>query len=157
MKENIKPVGYVEIEIIRADGSKHQEGYNTISSYIKNKVADSLRTASTNFGLLESAFDNDDFSSPPTSESGIYIEDTGSNKYQMKTTLQSSSDLSFVMKGVARASQSYTIDKAYLGNEYSGSSGTFTWEYSVYDFNPNVSLSDGDQLNVTWTITIADN
>mgnify|MGYP001311661697 CR=1 FL=1 len=155
MKENIKPVGYVEIEIIKADGSKHQEGFNTISSGIKNKVADSLRAASTNFGLLESAFDNDDFSSPPTNESGIYIEDTGSSKYQMKTTLQSSSDLSFVIKGVARASQSYTIDKAYLGNQYS--SGNFTYEYSVYDFNPNVSLSDGDQLNVTWTITIADN
>jgi hypothetical protein len=155
MQENIKPVGYVEIEIIKADGSKHQEGFNTISTAIKNKIASSLRTAQTNFGLLESAFDNDDFSTPPTNESGIYIQDTGSNKYQMKTTLHSNADLSFVMKGTARASQSYTIDKAYLGNQYS--SGSFTTEYSVYDFNPNISLADGDQLNVTWTITIADN
>ena len=155
MKDNIKPVGYVEIEIIKADGSKHQEGHNTISSEIKNKIAASLRSAQTNFGVMESAFDNDDFSSPPTGESGIYILDNSSNKFQMKTTLYSSADLSFVIKGTARASQAYTIDKAYLGNEYS--SGNFVTEYSEYDFNPNISLSDGDQLNVTWTITIADN
>ena len=155
MKDNIKPVGYVEIEIIKADGTKHQEGFNTINSAIKNKIAASLRSAQTNFGVMESAFDNDDFSSPPTNESGIYIEDTGSNKYQMKTTLHSNAAKSFVMKGTARASQSYTIDKAYLGNQYS--SGNFVTEYSVYDFNPNISLADGDQLNVTWTLTIADN
>ena len=43
-----------------------------------------------------------------------------------------------------------------LGNVYSTSSGAFTTVTSTKTFSGNISLVDGDQLTITWVITIAD-
>ena len=157
-QDTIGTSGHVTIEIIKPDNKiENQDGPNTISSELKNQIAHALAVNISNFGVMESAFDNDDFSSAPTGESGIYIEDSNNNLYQMKTTLESSTSTSMTLKGQARASQSYTITDAFLGNSYqSGSPDNFVTEYSAYDFNPDISLADGDQLNVTWVITISD-
>ena len=157
MKDTITPKGHVQIEIIRADGShkKEQEGPNAISSELTQKLAFTLQGANSAYGVMTSAFDNDDFSTPPNNESGIIIVDTSSNRYQTKTTLDATTQTSFTIKGVVRASQSYTIDKALMGHDWSTQVNDYDVKFSEYDFSPNISLSDGDQLNVTWVITIA--
>ena len=157
MEDRITPSGHVKIEIIRASGIKliDQEGPNTIHLDLKHKMASACVVATTAFGVMNSAFDNDDFSTPTNGESGIYITDTSAVKYQMVTSLDASSAYSFTCKGVARASQSYTIDTANLGHGYSTGNGDFDVQFSSYDFSPNITLADGDQLNVTWQVTIA--
>ena len=156
MKDTIIPKGHVQIEIIRADGSHNeQEGSNAISSELTGKLALTVQGPCSAYGVMESAFDNDDFSTPPANESGIILVDTSSNRYQAKSTLDATTAYSFTVKGVVRAAASYTIDKALLGHGWSTNVNDYDVKFSEYDFSPNISLSDGDQLNVTWVITIA--
>ena len=158
MKDTITPSGKVQIEILRANGSiETMEAPNAIAQAIRNKLATSLQAAPTNISCIESpAFDNNNFTTPTNAQSGIYVVLTNGTKYEMDSSKTASGTKTFTYSGVLRAEASYTIASAVLGNVYSTSSGAFTTVTSTKTFSGNISLVDGDQLTVTWVITIAD-
>jgi len=159
MEDRIIPSGQVKIEVIKASGQKtvELEGPNEIHLDVKHKMASACVLATGAFGVMESAFDNDTFTTPTSGESGIIIRDNSSPVvlFEMKTTLLDDNDYDFTVKGVAKASQNYTIVSAILGHGWSTGSTDFDVRFSDHTFGSTISLVDGDQLNVTWKITIA--
>ena len=158
MKDTVIPSGKVHIEIIRANGLiENIEEPNAINQAIRNKLAATLAAATTGVSCIaDPKFDNDNFTSPTNGQSGIYVVATNASKYEMVSTRSSSGTKTFTIQGVLRSEASYTIASAVLGNVYSTSSGAFTTITSTKSFSGNISLVDGDQLTVTWVITIAD-
>ena len=159
MEDRITPLGEVKIEVIKANGQKtvELEGPNTVHLDVKHAMASACVLATGAFGVMESAFDNDTFTTPTNGESGIIIRDNASPAvlYEMESTLLDSNATDFTVKGVARASQNYTIVSAILGHGWSTGGTDFDVRFSDHTFASNISLVDGDQLNVTWKITIA--
>jgi hypothetical protein len=157
MKDVIAPRGKVTIEVQRADGSyERHEGPNTINQSLRNKLAITLKDGVSAFPCISSGsdFNNNDFTGPTSGQSGIYITDSNSNKTEMSCTRSATGAKTFTVTGVARSEATRTINTGTLGNNYS--SGAFTVIYSTKSFTP-ISLVDGDQLTVTWQLTIADN
>lgn len=159
MKDTVIPSGKVHIEIIRANGFiENIEEPNTIHQNIRDKLAASLASGTSDMSCIASpTFDNDNFTSPTNGQSGIYVVATNASKYEMVSTKTNSGVKTFTIKGVLRAEASYTIASAVLGHVYSTSSNAFTVVTSTKTFSGNISLVDGDQLTITWVITIADN
>ena len=158
MKDKVIPSGKVHIEIIRANGSiENMEEPNAINQAIRNKLAATLASATTGVSCIaDPIFDNNNFTTPTNGQSGIYVVHTNGTKYEMASTRSASGTKTFTITGVLRAEASYTIASAVLGNVYSTSSNAFTTITSTKSFSGNISLVDGDQLTVTWVITIAD-
>ena len=158
MKDTITPSGKVQIEILRANGSiEIMDEPNAIHQNIRDKLAASLAAGTSAMSCIASpAFDNDNFPTPTNGQSGIYVVHTNGSKYEMVSTKTNSGAKTFTIKGVLRAEASYTIASGVLGHAYSTSSGAFTTVTSTKTFSGNISLVDGDQLTVTWVITIAD-
>lgn len=163
MKDAIRPSGKVEVQVIKKDGTViNHSGHNTIHAELKTEMAQSMFSAQGNFGIANSLFDDDTFTTTiPDNESGIIIKDTNDVQYQMATTgTDLSSDTSFTVRGEVRndSSASITIAEAYLGHDTA--SENFGVQYSTYDFDVDGSgdqaVADGDQLNITWQITIDD-
>jgi len=160
--DRVTPSGKVSVEIIRANGNvEHLQGSNAIHQDIRNKLAASLAAGTSAISCIANpAFDNDNFTSPTNGQSGIYIIHTNGTKYEMVSTKTSTDSngtaKTFTIKGVLRAEATYTIASGVLGHAYSTSSGAFTTITSTHTFSENIGLVDGDQLTVTWVITIAD-
>ena len=161
MKDSIAPSGRVEIQVIKKDGTViDKSGHNEIHAELKREMAESMFSAQGNFGIQGPAvFDDATFTTTiPNGESGIIIKDTGGELYQMATTMTASPATSFTVKGEVRNDgASKTISDAYLGHDTA--TEDFGVQYSTYDFSDNggdQAVADGDQLNITWTITIAD-
>ena len=159
MKDIVTPSGIVNVEIFRANGSVETISEpNAINQSIRNKLATALQATTTGVSPLASpTFDSSAFQSPTNGQSGIYVATTGGTKYEMLTSLDTSGSLTFTTKGILRAEASYTIASAKLGNNYQTSGGEFQTIVSTKTFSGNISLVDGDQLTVTWQLTIADN
>ena len=167
MKERATVQGIVDVVITRANGKQEfYSGQNTVESAVKNAVASSLNAAhSGGYGVLNSAFDGSDtgFSSIGSGvdgQSGIIVKTTASDYYEAETVAASSGNTGKVVKvvGTIKANASKTIDIAYLGHgQDSGSDVTYGVLVSTHDFSSNIALTDGDQLDITWTVTIADN
>lgn len=158
LTEILRPSGTVKWQIIRRDGNIDYSSpeKNLISAELKNKLADTLHQSTANFGVMTSPFANNDFSIPTNGDSGIVIATVGpSLKFEMLTTLKTTSALSFTIEGLVRAEASYEVDYAMLGFDWYNLS--FNTDYSSYDFSPNLDLVNGDQLNITWQITMSDN
>ena len=156
--ERVQPSGRVAVEIIRANGStEHLEGSNAIAQALRNKLAATLQAGTTGTSCVaQPTFDSNAFQSPTNGQSGIYILLTNNTKYEMLTTKTVSGAKTFTVTGVLRAEAGYTIASAVLGNAYSTSSSAFATVTSTHTFSSNIVLVDGDQLTVTWVITIAD-
>ena len=158
LTETLRPSGTVKWQIIRRDGNIDfgSPEKNTISYQLKYKLADTLYQSTGNFGVMSSPFEHNDFSIPTNGDSGIVIVTVGpALKFEMLTTLNTTSALSFTIEGLVRAEASYEVSSALLGFDWNNTS--FNTGYSSYNFSPNLDLEDGDQLNVTWQITISDN
>jgi len=167
--DSILSKGVVNIEVISKDGSVREirEGNNTVNSSVKNKITDALQDDTTNFGCTTNLMDDDDFTTPSANDSGIFVKDNTSPtpvRYQTECSLVSSGDYTFTMKGILRAAGSYTLPSCHLGNKYNTTNKEFDVAFSDHTFqsgsplaNNPISLVDGDQLNITWTMTIADN
>ena len=156
MIDKIPIAGVVAVTIKKPDGTIVHVGerQNTINLEVKKKCAEGLLSAQSNIGIMESAFSNDTFTSPTVGSSGIVIY-AGSSYYQMDTiSIANSSGVGFTIVSRIRASAGYTITKAYLGNSWNGTSNKFDTDYS--DVTTNISLSNGYQLDLTWTVRIAD-
>ena len=99
--ETLRPTGTVKWKIIRRDGNIFfsPPEKNTINAELKNKLADTLYLATSNFGLMNSHFTEIDLSGPPTDgDSGIILVTTGpSLKFEMDMSLDSSSSLTFTV------------------------------------------------------------
>ena len=161
MKDSIRPSGNVEFQVIKKDGTViDHSGHNTIHAELKTEMAQSMFSAQGNFGIANTLFDDATFTTTiPDNESGIIIKDTGGEQYQMSTTMTATAAKSFTVKGEVRndSGSSITISDAYLGHDTA--TENFGVQYSTYDFSDNggdQAVADGDQLNITWTITIAD-
>ena len=159
MEDRVIPSGQVKIEVIKASGQKTVglEGPNTVHNDVKHEMASACVLATGAFGVIESAFDNDTFTTPSNGESGIIIRDNSSPAvlYEMQTSLIDDNATDFTVKGIARASTNYTIVSAILGHGWSTGGTDFDVRFSDHTFASTISLVDGDQLNVTWKITIA--
>jgi len=156
MIDKIPIAGVVAVTIKKPDGTIIHVGdrQNTINLELKKKCTQGMNGAQTNFGIQESAFSNDTFTSPTVGSSGIVIY-AGTSYYEMATiSVNNSSGVGFTIISRIRASTSYTITKAYLGNSWNSTSNKFDNDYS--DVTTNISLSNGYQLDLTWTVRIAD-
>ena len=152
--DKIPMSGKVRVVIERANGTIEEFGEksNDISNGVKGKIASSMQSGQTYGVSQQTLFDGDKFPSPTSSQSGIIIH-TSSTKYETLTTEESASTAyKYKYKGIARAEASYSITGAILGYNWGGSS--FGTEHATHSFNQ--SLSDGDQLTITWEITLAD-
>ena len=162
MKDSIRPSGKVEVQVIKKDGTViDHSGHNTIHAELKTEMAQSMFSAQGNFGIANTLFDDATFTTTiPDNESGIIIKDTGGEQYQMSTTMTATAAKSFTVKGEVRndSGSSITISDAYLGHDTA--TENFGVQYSTYDFSVDgggdQAVADGDQLNITWQITIAD-
>ena len=161
MKDSICPSGWVEIEVIKKDGTVIKRGgKNEIHDQLKEEMAKSMFQTEGNFNINFNLFDIATFTtSIPNDKSGIIIKDTGGEKYQMATTMPGTAAKSFQVKGEVRnaSGSTITISDAYLGHDTS--SEAFGVQYSSYDFSANggdQAVTDGQQLNITWSISIAD-
>lgn len=159
MKDIVTPSGFINVEIQRANGFVETISEpNAINQSIRNKLATALQTSTTGVSPLASpVFDSTAFSTPTNGQSGIYIVSSGGTKYEMQTSLDTSGTLTFTTKGVVRAEASYTIASAKLGNNFQTSGSEFETIVSTKTFSSAISLVDGDQLTITWQLTIADN
>ena len=156
MIDKIPIAGVVAITIKKPDGTIVHVGerQNTINLELKKVCAGTMIGAQGNIGLMESAFDDDGFIAPPVGGSGIVIKH-GTNYYQMDTvSIANSSGVGFTIIGRIRASASYTIIHAYLGNSWADTSDKFDVDYS--DVSTNITLNNGYQLDLTWTLRLAD-
>jgi hypothetical protein len=160
MKDKTKLVGLVDVVVKRASGDiETMSGQNTIETEIKNAIASGINGAvSGGFGVLISAFDgsNSGFVAGTSGESGIIVKTTANDYYQCSTEAASSGNSGTTMKvvGTVKANASKTIDYAYLGHGWS-SNADFAYNVANHSFSSNIALEDGDQLDITWTITIA--
>ena len=157
MIDKIPIAGVVAITIKKPDGTIVHVGEkrNTINLELKKVCAGTMVGAQANIGLMESAFDDDGFIAPPVGGSGIVIKH-GTSYYQMDTVsiANSASGTGFTIISRIRASASYTIIHAYLGNSWDDTSNKFDVDYS--DVSTNISLNNGYQLDLTWTLRLAD-
>ena len=147
--------GKIKLTVEKADGTIIELGErkNDIDNSLKAKIAVVLR-AGGEFGISQKTlFGSDAFTTPPTDdESGIVVH-TSSTKYECLTTKESASTAyKYKYKGLVRAETSYTITGAILG--YDWNSTAFVTTHATHAFSQ--ALVDGDQLTITWEITLAD-
>jgi len=162
MKDSLRPSGRVEIEVIKKDGTVINHGsQNTIDDGLMEEMAKSMFQAEGNFNINYNLFTDATFTTTiPDDKSGIIIKDTGGEKYQMATTMPGTAAKSFQVKGEVRnnSNSTITISDAYLGHDTNSES--FGVDYASYDFSVQGSgdqaVADGDQLNITWSISIDD-
>ena len=155
-KEKMKVKGRVSLEITRADGTVElvPEHDNDIENALKAMITDSLQAAKT-FGISStSLFNGSYFSSPGANESGI-VAHTSSATYECETTkIASGSEYAYKYQGIIRASDTKSLTGAKIGYKWLTGSTAFTTIHATDTFNQ--TLNDGDQLTITWTITLAD-
>lgn len=161
MQDKTKLVGLVDIVVKKATGEiQRLSGRNTIDSELKNAITSGLNGAvSSGYGAMTSLFDgsNTGFVAPTSGESGIIVKTTANDYYQCATVGASSGNTGASVKlvGTLKANATKTIDIAYMGHGWS-SGAAFDYSFATHDFSSNIALEDGDQLDITWTITIAD-
>ena len=140
-----------ELEVSVRKGKK-KKVKNTISSELKNVMASSLQTAQT-FGAGSSQFGTDNFASPTAGENGIIVEQS-STYYETKMTSVTANTgankVTFVSRTRADGS-SYTFTSAKVGHGYG--SNDFDYLYASTTFSQ--AVADGQQLDLTWVITLS--
>ena len=163
MKDKTKLVGLVDVVVKRATGEiETMSGKNTIETEIKNAIAAGINAqVSGGYGVLISAFDGSSsgFAAPTVGESGMIVRTTAGDYYQCATVAASSGNTGTTMKvvGTVKANTSKTIDYAYIGHHAEATnSADFAYNVANHSFSSNIALDDGDQLDITWTLTIAD-
>ena len=161
MKDKATVKGKVSIRIQRANGEEEfYVGENTIDSEIKNAMTTSLNGAvSGGFGVLESAFDGSDTGlvAPDADKSGMVARTTGSSYFQGATVANTSANTGAAMsvKATWKSDQTQVFDILYLGHQYV-SDNNFAYNIANHTLSSDITMTNGDQLDVTWTITLAD-
>ena len=149
MKDTINMSGELQLAVIKG---KKQKVTNSISSELKNVMASAMQSAQT-FSLNGSKFSTDNFASPTAGENGIVVFDSGSNYYETKMTSvtgNTSANTVTLVSSTRANGTSYTFTGAKCGHGYS--SGDFDYLMASTTFSQ--AVNDGQQLDLTWTITI---
>ena len=161
MKDKATVKGKVSIRIQRANGEEEfYVGENTIDTEIKNIMATSLFEAVTQgFGVLAGAFDGSDTGlvTPTVGESGMIAKTTGSEYFQGATVANTSANTGAAMsvKATWKSDDSKTFDILYLGHDWRDTNN-YTYNIANHTLSGDIDMTNGDQLDVTWTITLAD-
>lgn len=149
MIDKINMSGELSIAIRKG---KKQKVKNAISSELKNVMASALQSAQT-FGIGGSLFSTDEFATPTSQENGIVVFDSGSNYYETKMTSvtgnTSANTITLVSSTRANGS-SYTFTGAKCGHGY----GSGDFDYLMASTTFSQAVNDGQQLDLTWTLTI---
>lgn len=171
MIDQIGVSGYWKATVTRADGSieKHEEN-NAINSSIKNKIADALNSADTRYAIGSNFHSNDGSGQGSNSSSltgigagtaGISMSLSGLSGYygmssSVETTITSDGSSGYYVewRGTIRVTQSYTVTAIYLGADGNSSTGAFNILYATGSNWSNIALTDGDQLDVVWRVTV---
>ena len=163
MKDQVGLKGEVGFVITKADGTTQEVGNykNTISTELKTAIATSLQIAQE-FGALNGATgDAENFIAATENQAGIVALDTAGNYWTAYTRGASSGNTAATLKldGTIKANSSKTIASFKMGHGAGvdvASTGSFSVDYATNDPS-DIALVDGDQLDITWTITLADN
>ena len=115
-------------------------------------MASSLQSAQT-FGSGGSQFATDNFDTPSSGQNGIIVHNSSPTYYETKMTSvtanTSTNKVTFVSSTRASGS-SYTFTGAKVGHGYG--SNDFDYLYASTTFTQ--AVADGQQLDLTWNITI---
>ena len=152
MNHKLGVKGEVEISIRKG---KKQKVKNAISSELKNVIASSM-TSAQDFKLNTSKFDDDNFASPTAGENGITVHTSAPTYYQTKTTgvsANTSTNKLTVTSSTRADGASYTFTGAKLGHGNANTGTDFDYLYASTTFSQ--AVNDGQQLDLTWVITLA--
>ena len=148
MIDNIGIKGELEIEVRKG---KKQKVKNAISTELKNVMASALQSAQT-FGIGGSLFSTDNFATPTSQENGIVVH-TSSAYHETKMTSvtgNTGANTVVLVSSTKANGSSYTFTGAKCGHGY----GSDDFDYLVASTTFTQAVNDGQQLDLTWTITI---
>jgi hypothetical protein len=82
---------------------------------------------------------------------------TGSSYFQGATVANTSANTGAAMsvKATWKSDQTQVFDILYLGHQYV-SANNFAYNIADHTLSSDITMTNGDQLDVTWTITLAD-
>jgi len=149
MIDKMKMSGELEVSIRKG---KKQKVKNAVSTEIHTVIADSLQQAKE-FFMGGGLFGTDNFASPTSGENGIVVKQS-STYYETKMTSvtgnTASNTVVFVSSTRADGS-SYTFTEAKVGHGY----GSNDFDYLLASTTFSQAVADGQQLDLTWTITFS--
>ncbi len=148
MIDNIGIKGELEIEVRKG---KKQKVKNAISTELKNVMASALQSAQT-FGVGGSLFGTDNFATPTSQENGIVVH-TSSAYHETKMTSvtgNTGANTVVLVSSTKANGSSYSFTGAKCGHGY----GSDDFDYLIASTTFTQAVNDGQQLDLTWTITI---
>jgi len=144
---------------------------NAINANIKDVIADALNASDQSFACGGSFHSNDGSGQGSNSSSltgmgagtnGISMSLNGLSGYygmdtSVETTVTSTGSNGYYCewRGTIRVTQSYTVTAIFLGRNANAQTGAFNTVFATGSSWTNVSLSDGDQMDIVWRITIS--
>tara|TARA_R100001443_G_C3308921_1_gene167222 strand:+ start:85 stop:534 length:450 start_codon:yes stop_codon:yes gene_type:complete len=146
--DNIGIKGELEIEVRKG---KKQKVKNAISTELKNVMASALQSAQT-FGVGGSLFGTDNFATPTSQENGIVVH-TSSAYHETKMTSvtgNTGANTVVLVSSTKANGSSYSFTGAKCGHGY----GSDDFDYLIASTTFTQAVNDGQQLDLTWTITI---
>ena len=153
-EEGIKVTGRYRTIVKRADGRIETSVWkNTIHDEFLTKLGDSLQTDTT--WALDNLFSGN--STPPTvGKDGIIIVSDHGDYYETNCSISSAGSYGRKITGVFTALMEIVISDAFLGyNKASGYTEDFGITMATPDSWSNITLQNGDQLTIEWTISFA--
>lgn len=148
MIDNIGIKGELEIEVRKG---KKQKVKNSISTELKNVMASALQSTQT-FGVGGSLFGTDNFATPTSQENGIVVH-TSSAYHETKMTSvtgNTGANTVVLVSSTKANGSSYSFTGAKCGHGY----GSNDFDYLIASTTFTQAVNDGQQLDLTWTITI---
>jgi hypothetical protein len=142
--------GEVQVSIRKG---KKQKIKNSIDTALRYQIASSLQ-AGKDFFIGGSNFGTDNFATPTSAENGIVVHTSTPTYYETKTTSATASisaNTVVVVSSTRADGSSYAFTGAKLGHDYS--SNGFNIGYATTTFSQ--AVADGQQLDLTWTITLS--
>lgn len=148
MNDNINMSGALKVSIHKG---KKQEVKNAISTELKNVMASAMQSAQT-FGIGGSLFGTDNFATPTSQENGIVVHDS-SNYYETKmtsVTANTGANTVVLVSSTKADGSSFSLTGAKCGHGYGSSDFDFLFASTTF----SQAVNDGQQLDLTWTLTI---
>lgn len=153
MKDSLGLQGEVKVEIIRA-GKKESEQIvtNAVDTEIRDRIAKGLKETE-DYGINVSLFTTDNFVTPTNTESGIVLHDASNNYEGADETVGAVPAAKGVRitSSTRRDGGTITLTGAFCGRNFGN--GDFQIGYASTTFSQ--AVADGQQIDVTWDITIA--
>ena len=149
MIDKMEMSGELEVSIRKG---KKQKVKNAVSAEIHTVIADSLQQAK-GFFMGGSLFGTDNFATPTDDENGMVVHTSSPTYYETKMTsvTGNTSPNTLVFVSSTRAEESYTFTGAKVGHGFDSSD----FDYLLASTTFSQAVADGQQLDLTWTITFS--